>query len=185
MLSMMPGTGMGAAGTGMGQSPQLPQGLNPQLLAMLAQMQTGGQTPGGPMVQAPPGPMGQPPTGTPMAGYIGAGGNMAGMMQHPMGMPQNPAQGPGGAGIAPGLGATPGQAAGGINPNIMALIQAMRGQQGGVPAMNGGYPHGNANTGAGMIANPFNGMTPLPTPIPPMTPEGAAVANNPFGGMSQ
>lgn len=131
MMSMMPGQGMGAAGTGAGQSPMMPSGagqINPQLLAMLAQMQTG-QTAGMPMVAPPPGPMGAPPTGTPMANYIGAGGNMAGMMQHPMGMPQNPA-----AGGAPGMGATPGQAAGGINPQLMQLIMAMKGQQGGLPA---------------------------------------------------
>lgn len=170
MIQMLPGTGMGAAGTGMGQSPQLPQGLNPQLLAMLAQMQTGGQTPGGPMVQAPPGPMGQPPTGTPMAGYIGAGGNMAGMVQHPMGMPQNPAQGPGGAGIAPGLGATPGQAAGGINPNILALIQAMKGQQGGVPAMNGA---------AGMIPGMGAAGVPGGTPNLPQLTQMGGTMNNP------
>lgn len=116
----------------MGQSPMVPGqqgGINPQLLQMLASMQTSGQQPGMPMVQAPPGPTGAPPMGSPMANYIGAGGNMAGMMQHPMGMPQNPAAAAGG-----GIGATPGQAAGGINPQLMMLLAAMRGQQGGVPA---------------------------------------------------
>lgn len=150
---------MGAAGTGAGQAPNMPQGVNPQLLQMLMQMQAGGgqmgqmppmggQAPGLPMVQPPPNPMTMP-QGSPMANYIGAGGNMAGMMQHPMGMPQNPAGGQNGQGAQPGVGANPGQAAGAMNPNLLALIQAMRGGQTGV----GPYNPSTGLPNAGQLAN--------------------------------
>jgi hypothetical protein len=156
MMQMMPGQGMGAAGTGAGTGPSVQGGVNPQLLAMLMQMQGGAGGMGGmgapqmPQVAAPPGPIGASPTGTPMAGFIGSGGNMAGQMNHPMGMPQNPA----GAGI-PGVGANPGQA-GAVNPQMLALMQMLKGQQGGVPA-TGGMPGGNPNPQAGWLQQLLGG----------------------------
>ena len=140
---MLPGQGMGAAGTGVGASPMMPatqNGISPQLLAMIARMQQQGGAPdaapaGG--FTPPAGPTSMPAQGTPMAGYIGGGGGAPqGMMPHPM-MPQ-PGQPPGmGGATAPG--ATPMPAGGGMNPQLMQLLQQLKGQQGGVPA-NGAAP---------------------------------------------
>jgi len=140
---MLPGQGMGAAGTGAGAGPMMPatqNGISPQLLAMIARMQQQGGAPaaapaGG--FTPPAGPTSMPAQGTPMAGYIGGGGGAPqGMMPHPM-MPQ-PGQPPGmGGATAPG--ATPMPAGGGMNPQLMQLLQQLKGQQGGVPA-NGAAP---------------------------------------------
>lgn len=128
MMNMMPGTGMGAAGTGMGAGPMMPGqgGVNPQLLAMLAQMQGGGA--GG--MPAAPGPMNAPTTGTPMAGYIGSGmrPGMGGTMAPPVGAA--PGLSPGAA--AAGVTGSP-QGLGQMNPQLMQLLQQLKGAQGGVP----------------------------------------------------
>lgn len=125
---------MGAAGTGLGASAAMPgaQGLSPQLVAMLMRMQAGPQ--GG--MPAAPGPTQAPTTGTPMAGFIGGGGApQQPMMQHaPVGQP------PGmGGGTLPGATAMPN----GMNPQMMQMLQALKGQQSGIPA-NGGMPPGGA-----------------------------------------
>lgn len=82
------------------------------------------------MVTPPPGPIGAPPTGTPMANYIGGGMPPGGGMQHPMMPPQMPQgggmQGPPGAGgaMAGGMGA--------LNPQMLQMLQMLKGQQTGV-----------------------------------------------------
>jgi len=172
---MLPGQGMGAAGTGAGAGPMMPatqNGISPQLLAMIARMQQQGGAPaaapaGG--FTPPAGPTSMPAQGTPMAGYIGGGGGAPqGMMPHPM-MPQ-PGQPPGmGGATAPG--ATPMPAGGGMNPQLMQLLQQLKGQQGGVPA-NGAAPNGQP-TGAlpgGMAGGPGGGA-PQPGAMAGMSPQ--------------
>lgn len=116
MMSLYPGVGMGAAGTGMGAGVQVPPGagLTPQMLAMMAQAQGGGGVPGG--FTPPTGPTQSPMTGTPMAGYIGAGGNPAGMAQNNMPPPPQ--------GVPPGA-----QAPGGLSSPMAGPIQALQQQQ--------------------------------------------------------
>lgn len=137
MMNMYGGTGMGASGMGAAPGPMMPgsSGLSPQLMAMLAQMQGSGAGQG--TFQAPPGPMQASPTGTPMAGYIGGG---APAMGHPMGAPMPMGQPPGMNGSTP-PGATP---MAGVNPQMMQMLQAIKGQQGGLPAngMAQGQPTG-------------------------------------------
>jgi hypothetical protein len=131
VMSMMGGTGMGAAGTGMGSSPAMPAGaggLSPQLMALLAQM--GGTGAG---FTPPGGPMPGQSAGTPMSAYLGAMGGMpqggGGMAPHPMGGAPPPSGGP--QGVPPG--GVPSAAQMGA-PQIQALIQQLKGGQGGVPA---------------------------------------------------
>lgn len=148
--SMTGGTGMGSAGTGMGSTPMMPGGgggLSPQVLAMLRMMMAGQQTPtgGGAAVPGAPGPMNMPPTGTPMAGYIGAGGN-PGAMARPM-MPPQVGQPPGMQG-APGGQQMP--QGGMLNPQTLQMLQMLKGQQSGVPAA-GALPAGD---------NPMAGASP-------------------------
>lgn len=159
---MYGGTGMGASGMGARSGPMMPSspgaGINPQLLAMLAQMQgPQGMSPMG-AFQAPPGPIQAPPTGTPMAGYIGAG---APAMGHPMGGGMPVGQPPGmNGGTLPG--ATP-MAAG--NPQLMQMLQSMKGQQGGLPA-NGG---------------PMTGAPAMAQPNMPGGPQGPTMSGPPMG----
>ena len=133
MMNLYGAPGMGAAGTGFGMSPQVPGaggGMSPQLMQLMASMQGGGGggMPGG-AVPPPPGPLGAPPTGTPMANYIGASMPPGGGMQHPMPppMPQgDPMQG----GAAPAAGMAGGMGA--LNPQMLMMLQALKGQQTGV-----------------------------------------------------
>lgn len=147
--------GMGAAGTGMGAGPMVPgaaNGMSPQLMQLIQALRAGGggmqgmgmpgagmpPGAGGGPVAPPPGPIGSPSTGTPMANYIGAGGGGMGMQQqHPMMQPQQ-MQPPGGA-MAPGpntgmQGAMTGASSGMINPQMLQMLQMLKGQQTGVPA---------------------------------------------------
>jgi hypothetical protein len=134
--SMLGGTGMGAAGTGMGQGPAMGGALSPQVMAMLQMMgqrqggaapvQPGGMQP----MQGAPGPAQAPTGGTPMAGMLGA--PPGGMMQHPA-MPPPAGQPPGMQG---GAGA-PAPAAG-VSPQMLQMMQMLKQQapgQSGVPAM--------------------------------------------------
>jgi hypothetical protein len=122
MLNLYGGAGMGAAGTGMGAAGTVPQGgVNPQLLAMLMQGQQGG-------AQAP-----MIPPGGPMANYIGAGGNPA-AMQRPMMPPVAAPPAPDGSGAG-------GTGAGGMSlgsPQMMQMLQLLKGGQTGLPAAAGG-----------------------------------------------
>lgn len=137
--SLMGGQGMGAAGTGAGQSPAMPAsgGLSPQLLMMLRAMSAGQQQPGAGGVAPAPGPTMAPATGTPMASMIGGGGNPAMMQRPPMPVPGAAPQIPGMNTGQPGAPTSaPGQmpAGGGMNPQMLQMINAMRGSQTGVPA---------------------------------------------------
>lgn len=88
MMSLYGGQGMGSAGLGAGASPSIPNSMNPQVLAMLQAMAGGGQT-AQPMTGGAPT---APAMATPMAGYIGAGGNPGMMHQMPtMPVAPNPA----------------------------------------------------------------------------------------------
>lgn len=151
MMSMLGGTGMGAAGTGMGAGPQMPGGtLSPQLLAMLAQMQPQGGSPAAPGNGA-----------TPMAGYIGAGGN-AGAMHAPMAPPIGQPPGMNGQ-AAPGAAPMPG----GISPQMLQMLQQLKGQQGGVPAnlppMQG--PAIPGQTPGSQVPSPMQGPTATGAPM--------------------
>lgn len=168
MFGMMPGVGMGSAGTGMGAGPQM--SMTPQILAALAAMRGGGRP-----FAAPPGPLQAPPTGTPMAGYLGmtGGGGMGGMRPGAAPLPQ-----PAGAAGAAGAPAT----GGGIPPQLMQLLQTLKGQQSGIapPGVPGGGPGGvPGGTGdpsvpsgmvvpggpqAGAMPNPFQGAAMPGTP---------------------
>lgn len=144
MIQMMPGQGMGAAGTGMGSSPAMPaqNSLSPQLMAMLMRMQSPQQGAPG-MSPGAPGPMQAGSGGTPMASSIGMGGMPPGGMMPPPMMPQGQPPGMNGATLP---GATPMPAGGGMSPGMMQLLMAMKGQQGGVPAtMPGGSPNPQTN----------------------------------------
>lgn len=183
MMNMLGQTGMGAAGTGAGAGPMMPTqgGMSPQLMQMIALMQQGGGTPGGGGgFTPPPGPTSMPPQGTPMAGYIG-GGAPQGMMQRPMMPPVGQPPGMGGA-TAPG--ATPMPANGGMNPQLMQLLQQLKGQQGGVPA-TGMAPNGQP-TGAlpGGAAGGPGGGAPQPGAMAGMSPQQLAAQmsqNQPIG----
>lgn len=132
--------GMGAAGTGWGTMPQVPgNGMSPQLMQLIQSLQQGGGAGAGGAIAPAPGPLQAPATGTPMANFIGTGGMPGAGMQHPM--PSMPA-------VAPSLpaGATTGspnsQPMGAFNPQMLAMLQALKGQQTGVTPGGGTTPAG-------------------------------------------
>lgn len=162
MMNLYGSPGMGAAGTGMGAGPMVPGGgMDPRLMALLAQMQGqgGAGAPGG--VPPPPGPMQAPPTGTPMSNYIGGGmggGGMGHAMAPPMQqMGQSPQSMPPGA---TGANGQPGQAMipGGINPQMLQMLQMLKGQQTGVTP-GGGAAAGGAATPPQQMAPGMGGGT--------------------------
>lgn len=160
MMSLYPGTGMGASGTGM-----MPGGsLSPQMLAMMQALQRG-QMAQSPM-QAPvgmgpqmPGVAAQggtptPSLASPMANYIGSGGNAATMMMAPHALLSQPAQPLNqpqsiGQGIQQGAQSV---------QSLAPLLQKLAGAQTGVPA-SGQLTQGGAmqvpstDAGAGSIMN--------------------------------
>jgi hypothetical protein len=169
----------------MAATPQT-NGLPPALAALLAQMQqqqppgmTTPSLPGGAMPPAPgaptqpvnytppPGPLQAGATGTPMAGFIGSGGNAMAMhpsMAAPVGQP------PGMAGAA-----QPGGAMGGLTPQMLQLAQMLRANhQTGLPA--GAPPPG---WGQSSIRFDANGNPYIPPPVQTLN---YAVGGAPAGG---
>ncbi|MDE2088239.1 MAG: hypothetical protein KGI63_13500, partial [Xanthomonadaceae bacterium] len=158
MLSMYPGAGMGAAGTGMGAPVMAPGGtLNPQLMAMLSALrgaQASQQQPGA--VPTPPMPGIPAPTAPgmgaagPMASFIGAPqGPNPGMQTPTPQLPQVPQpQQPQsiGAAMQPGINS--------IQNILQAHLQqaAPPGAQAGVPPNAQGTGAATAQMGAGGAA---------------------------------
>lgn len=136
---MVPGAAGGAAG-----------GLSPQMLQMLmARMQAMQPPQQGTMQPSSAGPMAIPPpqgASTPMANYIGAGGGGVPMQRPPMPMPQQP---PGMAG-SPAAAAAPQGGSGMLNPQMMQMLQMLKGQQTGVTPGGGAQPAPPSQMAPGM-----------------------------------